>query len=78
MRDIQARVAGDSAVAHFVGLFVVLKITWGLRPRLYAFRLLRRLQSHSFVVWSTAALGGYPVDDLVGIHDVARFAVDAV
>jgi hypothetical protein len=34
--------------------------------------------SHSFVVWSTAALRRNPVDDLVRIHDVARLAVHAV
>ena len=33
---------------------------------------------HSFVVWPPAALGRYPVDNLVGIGNVARLAVDAV
>ena len=33
---------------------------------------------HAFVVWSTATFGRNPVDDLVRIHDVARFAVYAV
>src|ERR1700722_587856 len=33
---------------------------------------------HAFVVGAAAALGGDPVDDLVGVGDVAGFAVDAV
>src|SRR4249920_3370947 len=33
---------------------------------------------HVRVVWPAAAFGGNPVDILVGILDVARFAVDAV
>src|ERR1700679_2432518 len=36
------------------------------------------MESHAFVVGATAALGGDPVDDLVGVGDVAGFAVDAV
>src|SRR6266478_4159038 len=33
---------------------------------------------HAFVVRASAAFGDYPVNDLVGIGDVAGFAVDAV
>src|SRR5689334_23937358 len=40
--------------------------------------LLQLSPSHTFVVWSTAAFRRNPVDDLVWIHDVARFAVYAV
>src|SRR5208282_4175320 len=34
--------------------------------------------SHSFIVRPASAFGGNPVDDLVGIGDVARLAVDTV
>ena len=34
--------------------------------------------SHPSVVWTAAALGRYPIDNLIGIHDVAGLAVDAV
>jgi hypothetical protein len=34
--------------------------------------------SHTFVVWAAATFWRDPVDDLVGIGDVAGFAVDAV
>ena len=34
--------------------------------------------SHAFIVRASAAFGDYPVNDLVGIGDVAGFAVDAV
>ena|SRR5437660_27054 len=33
---------------------------------------------HALVIRPAAAFGGYPVDDLIGIHDVAGLAVDAV
>src|SRR5579883_2023588 len=33
---------------------------------------------HTFVVWPPAAFGHDPVNDLVGIGDVARFAVHAI
>src|SRR5712692_5659133 len=35
-------------------------------------------RSHSFVVGTAAAFGNDPVDDLIGIGDVAGLAVDAV
>jgi hypothetical protein len=34
--------------------------------------------SHAFVVGAAAAFGDFPIDNLVGICDVAGFAVDAV
>src|SRR5580704_16476853 len=34
--------------------------------------------SHTFVVWAASAFGRDPVDDLVGVGDVAGFAVDAI
>jgi len=34
--------------------------------------------SHPLVIRSAATLGRYPIDDLIRIHDVARFAVYAV
>ena len=33
---------------------------------------------HAFVIRATAAFGYDPVDNLVGIGDIARFAVDAI
>src|SRR6188508_2189840 len=33
---------------------------------------------HALVLWTTAAFGRDPVDDLIRIHDVAGLAVDAV
>jgi hypothetical protein len=33
---------------------------------------------HAFVVGAAAAFGDNPIDDLVGVGDVAGFAVDAV
>jgi hypothetical protein len=33
---------------------------------------------HSFVVGTAAALGNNPIDNLVGVGDVAGFAVDAI
>ena len=35
-------------------------------------------QLHAFVVGATAAFGDDPVDDLVGVGDVAGLAVDAI
>src|SRR5215208_2751934 len=35
-------------------------------------------RSHSFVAGPAAPLGRHPIDDLIGIHDVAGLAVDAV
>ena len=34
--------------------------------------------SHPFIIRSAAAFGRYPINNLVGIHDVAGLAVDAV
>src|ERR1700674_1702968 len=50
------------------------------RARLVSRGALRQIQhsSHAFVVGAAAAFGDYPVDDLVGIGDVAGFAVHAV
>src|SRR5215469_5384750 len=41
-------------------------------------RALPKTQSHSFVVWASTAFGWDPIDDLVGVGDVARLAVDAI
>ena len=34
--------------------------------------------SHAFVIWPTATFRSYPVNDLVGIHDVACLAMNTV
>ena len=33
---------------------------------------------HTLVIWTAAAFGRDPVDNLVRVHDVARLAVNAV
>ena len=38
----------------------------------------KQTELHAFVVGAAAAFGDDPVDDLVGVGDVAGFAVDAV
>src|SRR5689334_25118671 len=38
----------------------------------------RSFHLHSIVIRATATLGRHPGDDLVWVHDVAGFAVDAV
>lgn len=33
---------------------------------------------HSFIIRTAAAFGRYPIDDLIRVGDVARFAVNAI
>src|SRR5215510_14777410 len=35
-------------------------------------------QSQQFIAWTAAAFGCNPIDHFVGVHNVTRFAVDAV
>jgi hypothetical protein len=54
-------------VEHFDGVLCTARL---LRNAAYAL--------HAFVVGAAAAFGDYPIDDLVGVGDVAGFAMDAV
>ena len=54
-------------------------ISGGLRRcRVRTVRATRQPSLHALVLRPSAAFGRHPVDDLIGIHDVARLAVDAV